>query len=277
VLALLLLSCTADPDSGLDDSATTVATADSAAPTVDTPDSATPTDSAPPTDSGDTALPLGSITGQAFDTQGAPLEDLRVTLCRGTCEYDDTAADGTFSIPFVPPDSYPMSVVDIYGERGLAIPLFLVDVAQGEHVVLPGDVVVPLLQDPAPMPTEPGEVEILPGLFLSFDPDELWLAPWEPADHLQGAEAPSIPAMVPFEGALVTWYLGPFKSQSYADMGLRVENRWGLAPGDTVRAWVCSYSDAEWADGGLLTVDDQGAWLTGGAIRELTTLVLVRQ
>ncbi len=233
-------------------------------------------DSGPTTDA-DSGLARGSITGRVVATDGSPLEGLRVTLCRGTCEYDDTASDGGFHIPLVPPDTYPMSIVELSGERGLAIPLLLVDVVDGEDIVLPSDVVVPVLEPPVPMPEQVGEVEVLEGLFLTVDPEELWLAPWAPEQHLQGATSSLSLPLTPFEEPLGTWYLAPFKSMSYADMGLRIENRWGLAPGEAARAWVCSYDLAEWSDGGVLTVSEDGAWLIGGAIRELTTLVLTRE
>ena len=233
-------------------------------------------DSGTSTDTG-TPVVLGSITGRVLATDGVPLEGLRVTLCRGTCEYDDTDADGDFHIPRVPPDTYPMSIVELSGERGLAVPLLLIDVVEGEDIVLPSEVVVPVLEPPVPMPETIGEVEILDGLFLTVDPEELWLAPWAPEEHLQGAASPVDLPLAPFSEMLATWYLAPFKSISYVDMGLRIENRWGLGPGETARAWVCSYDLAEWSDGGVLTVSEDGAWLTGGALRELTTLVLTRE
>jgi hypothetical protein len=223
----------------------------------------------------DTALQPASVTGRAVGLDGAPIEGLRVTLCRGACQYDDTKADGSFYIPLVRPELYPVHFADFTGELGLAHPLYLVDLPPGEDVVLPEDMIVPSLADPVPLPESPGEVALLPGFYLDLVPEDLWLAPWEPEGHLQAALAPDISALVPFEGAIAVWYLAPFKSLAYSDISLRIANAWDLAPGAQVRAWVCSYDMAEWSDGGLLTVGADGAWLTGGAIRELTTLVLV--
>ncbi len=274
MLLLALLACTGSSDEDPTDSAptTTLDTGDKDT-TVDT-DTDTPTNSDPAEDS---AIPLGIVTGEAVDEDGQPLRDILVTTCRGSCISDNTDDAGWFLLPNVDPDDYPLSFVDLAGQYGVAVPLFMLTVGPGEDVVLPEPVVMPRLQPAVPVPEFPGDVEVLPGVTLTVDPEELWLAPWEPEGVLQGASPPAIPALVPFEQALAVWYLGPFKSISYAPMPLTLDNQWELAPGDTARAWVVSYLDAVWVDAGLMTVSDDGTVLTGAAIEELTTLVLVAE
>jgi len=272
-ILLALFACTGSSVEDPKDSASTVDTGVTNT-TLDTDtDTTSPTDSVPTEDS---AMPLGFVSGEAVDEEGQPLEDILVTTCRGSCISDNTDDQGWFLLPYVEPDDYPLSFFDLAGQYGVAVPLFMLTVGPGEDVVLTEPVVMPRLQPAAPMPEAPGDVEVVPGLTLTVDPDALWLAPWEPEGVLQGASPPAIPALVPFEGALAVWYLGPFKSISYTPMPLTLDNRWELAPGDTARAWVVSYLDAIWVDAGLMTVSDDGTVLTGAAIEELTTLVLVR-
>jgi hypothetical protein len=282
---LALFACSPSMDSGtavIDSGwspggtgATQTGTSDSGGVT-DSADTTDTTDTTEAGDTQDTGEPLGFVSGTVVDEGGAPLEGILVTLCRGACVADNTDEEGWFLLPDIEPENYPFSFVDLAGEHGVGIPLFMLPVAPGEDIVLSEPVVMPKLQPSAVMPESLGDVTVVDGVTLTVDPAELWLAPWEPDNVLQAAVPAEIPALVPYADTLGVWYLAPFKSISYTPMPLTLDNRWGLAPGDTARAWYVSYLDAEWVDAGQMTVSPDGSVLTGAAISELTTLVLAR-
>lgn len=269
ILALTACTGTDPADSG---AATDTSTfTDSPTDTAD-PD----TDSDTDLDTADTGFLPAAVEGRVVDIDGQPLENILVTLCRGSCVSDNTDVGGDYLLLNVKPDNYPISFVDLGGGYGVATPLFMLPVASGEERHLAEPMIMPPLSPRVALPSAPGDVEIVPGVTLTVDPEALWLAPWEPSDVVQGAQAPSVPSLVPFDDALAVWYLAPFKSLSDAPMPLTLDNAWGLAPGETAQAWVVSYFYADWVDAGTMTVSADGATLRGAAIEELTTLVLVR-
>ncbi len=260
VAALWLAACAPSPAPGGSDGSASGAV-----------DSSTPF--TPPTTS--EPVPTGSVEGVVAGPDGAPRAGVTVTLCHGACRFADTGADGAFRFDAVAPDRYALHFTT-FGDGGLADVLVAIDVADGEQRVLEAPVPRAVL-GPAVQVPSPAEVEVVPGLFASVDPAAVDMPPFGPdAVEIAGARPATWPPGLPAGDVLDVVYLAPFDAAATPGLPLRVDNRWGLAPGETVAVWASRYLDDAWVDAGTLTVSTDATELTGGAVPVFSTVVLVR-
>jgi len=228
-------------------------------------------------DSEDTAPPAEDayFAGVVLSPEGAPAEGIYVTLCSGGCLTMLTDAEGTFALEGPFNGDVAVHVQDVSGALGWADVLVITAIAPGEVVTLDTPFAMGALGQVTPMSGRPAaEVEVVDGLWLTVDPAAVSLPFGEEALDLAGAAAPSFPPLLPVDDALAVWYLAPFEARSESPMATRIENRWGLEPGQTLTLYEASKSDLAWLPAGEVTVSEDGGELVGGAVTVLSTLVL---
>ncbi|MFZ5482005.1 MAG: carboxypeptidase-like regulatory domain-containing protein [Myxococcota bacterium] len=240
------------------------------------------TDDPPPTDDTGTSstVPLtASLTGTVMDPDGNPVAGARVNVCRHVCRTITTEADGAYAFEALEAWTATYYVVPEEGS-GYANPMVTLTLADGEARAI--DVVLDPFDTPQGLPRVASEVEVTDGLYLTIGADNLTPPPLE--DLPAEVAAVRVPAEhrldVEVDGAVLdVWYLSPWEATSETGVAVRMDNLWGLAPGDRARAFVVSEPTAyTWLDAGELVVEEDGATLAGDAsLPILTTLALVRE
>jgi len=250
---------------------------DTAAPaadptTQDTAEMTTATD----TPDTDTTPATAMVQGVVVGPDGLPREGVTVTLCHGMCRFADTDASGAFRWDEVAAQTYALHFTT-FSDGGLADVLLAIDVADDEQLTLAEPVPLATLGGATPVSTNT-EVEVAAGVFLTVDPGSVDLPPFGPETLIVAGAVPAAhPPGLPDGEILEVVYVDPFDATAEPGLPLRIENRWGLAPGETVDVWASSYADYAWIDGGTLTVQPDSIELTGGALPVLSTFVLIRR
>lgn len=259
-----LLACSGDPTQP----------DDSAAP-ADTDE----TDTDAPEDDTAEPIPMAALSGTVRDANGAPLEDVRVNVCRMLCKTVNPNANGEWAYGAIEAWTAMFYVTPDEGS-GYAHPMVVLTLAEGEARVL--DVVVDALDAPRPLPATASEVEVTDGVFLTLGADILEPAPLTDLPSEVAAvrvpEAHRLP--IELEGELLdVWYLSPWEATSESGVRVRLANAWGLAPGDRARVWAASEPTTyAWLDAGELVVTEDGLMLEGDtALPILTTIALVKE
>jgi hypothetical protein len=263
---LLLPACT--PSDGTDDTADTVADRD------DSSDSSeTPVDTA---DTGD--LPMNaSVSGTVLDLGGNAVVDARTNVCREACQFDYTDTDGSYAIIGLKPWPATYYIAPPDG-LGLAHPLVPLTLGDAEQRAL--HAVVPPLDPGRPIPTTAAEVEVTDGLYLTLGVDTLTPAAFtELGDEVAAVLVPEGARLpVEIEGSVVAlWYLDPFEATAERGIPVRIDNAWGLPPGQALELHFAHEPyDPGWELAGTLVVSLDGTRLEGDAtIGILTTLALI--
>ena len=247
---------------------------------VDAEDSAAPADTDPPDDDTDTDPgPTASLTGTVTDPDGAPVAGVRVNVCRLVCKTMQTDADGAWAFNSIEAWTA-MFYVTPDEASGYADPMVVLTLVEGEERVL--DVVLDRFDTPRPLPATSEEVEVTDGLFLTVGADILEPAPLTDLPSEVAAvrvpEAHRLPIELVGE-LLDVWYVSPWEATSEAGVGVRLDNMWGMAPGDRARVWAASEPTTyAWLDAGELVVAEDGLTHVGdAALPILTTMALVRE
>lgn len=242
-------------------------------------DDTTTEDSGETEDTGTTGVLLtASLTGTVVGPDGAPLVDVAVNICRLVCLRVSPDDAGRYSYPELEAWTASFYVIpDV--ESGLATAMAPITWADGEDKVI--DVRMVVLDDPLPIPASAEEVEVTEGLWLTLGMDTLeppFGVDLEDVAAVRVPEADRLPIELDGE-VLDVWYIHPWEAESEEGAPVRVANAWGLAPGESVRAWASSLPlEYSWLDAGTLTVTEDGGMLEGdAALPVLTTLVLTRE
>lgn len=228
-----------------------------------------------PTDTGTPNPDLASIEGTLVDADGAPIAEAKVNLCRQICRTDITDAAGRFSL------IGEAGTHSVHVEAGESRPEPLFPLSFEARASLDLDLKVPTLGAAVPLPSEAGEIEVIPG--------ELWLttAAGSPAVPLSPDPVTSVAAArfaaedLPIAGLPGTllggFHLAPYQAKETAGTPVRIANTYGLAAGASVEVFVANYTSYAWVSAGTLTADAEAAYLTGAAkLPEWTTLALVQ-
>lgn len=238
-------------------------------------------DTSPPNDTGSTnTVPLSAnLTGTITDPEGAPVAGARVNVCRVVCKSMVTEVDGAYAFGSIEAWTAMFYVVPEAGSA-FANPMVTLTLADEETRTI--DVVLDPFDSPRPLPDVASEVEVTDGLYLTVGADILEPPPLEDLpSEVAAVRVPEAHRLdVEVEGTLLdVWYLSPWEASSEPGVAVRVDNLWGLAPGERARAFVTSEPTTyAWLDAGELVVADDGATLAGEAsLPLLTTLALVRE
>lgn len=232
-------------------------------------------------DTGDTgtAVPLtGAMSGTVVGPDGQPLFEAAVNICRVVCFRVLTDANGGYSYSELEAWTASFYVIPD-ASSGLATAMAPLSWADGENKVL--DIQMLERGPSQPIPAVATELELADGLWVTLGMDTLVPAfGYDLVDTsaVRVAEADRLPIELDDE-VLDVWYVHPWESEAEAGAALRVANTYGLAPGESVRAWVASLpTEYSWLDAGTLTVSGDGTMLEGeAALPVLTTLVLTRE
>jgi len=114
-----------------------------------------------------------SLTGTVVDPSGAPLAELRMTMCGQFCVFASSDADGVFFFERAPAGAAVLENLFAPGEEEADWSKFfdIVTVPEGEHVVLEVPVVVPQVAGTVLDLTGTQEIELDGGLTIAFDAD----------------------------------------------------------------------------------------------------------
>ncbi|MFZ5480859.1 MAG: hypothetical protein ACOZNI_29130 [Myxococcota bacterium] len=199
--------------------------------------------------------------------------------CRYVCRTITTGADGACAFEALEALAAAYYVVPEEG-TGCGNPMVTLALADGEASAI--DVVLDPFDTPHGLPRVASEVEVTDVLYLTICADNLIQPPLE--DLPAEVAAVRVPAGhrldVEVDGTLLdVWYLSPWEATSETGVAVRMDNLWGLAPGDRARAWVVSEPAAySWLDAGELVDGEDGATLSGDASLPIpTTFALVRE
>jgi len=133
-------------------------------------------------DDDDDSTPAGTATvsGRVVNEQGAPVENLSVSLCGEVCLIETTAADGSFvfegvreGVKVIEPTLVPPGDDLSLAVRTWSRFFDLVDVADGEAVVVPKDFILRQVPETVGPLLGLQELTPLPNLQLRFDADEV--------------------------------------------------------------------------------------------------------
>jgi hypothetical protein len=219
-----------------------------------------------------------SLSGTVTRADGSPVVDARVNVCRAVCKTVQTDDNGAYSFAaleawtasfYVVPDAADAESASLLSA---IVPLTLAD---NEDRALDVTMLTP---DAVSMPETAEEIEVTDGLFLTAGADIVEPAPFTELGDLaavQVAEADSLPIELNVDPVAV-WYLGPFEAESETGVAVRMANQWSIAPAQSCDVYASSGpTEYSWLELGQLTVDEDGAFLTGDAtLPILSTLVL---
>jgi len=224
----------------------------------------------------DTGLAAGGATLSAVihGPDGEPADGLNIILCSGACLQATTDADGRLLFEDFQAGRDFALHIDA-GESGWADLMVVTPIAADENLSLEQAFIMAELGAVTEMTDAPAaELELLDGLWMTIDPSVIILPFLTETLDVAAAEAITFPPLLPVEAPLAVWYLEPYEAHSEVPMPVRIENRWGLEPGDTATLHEASYGDLAWLDAGVVTVSDDGSELVGGAVSHFATLVL---
>ncbi|MCK6527933.1 carboxypeptidase-like regulatory domain-containing protein [Myxococcota bacterium] len=223
----------------------------------------------------------GSLTGVVQDMGGAPLGDLRVTLCLDICLFGQTDGSGGFTFSGLEPGTHKFDAIAPAqdGDTAWSNVLFPVVIGEDEAVVLAAPVFVPEVGAPVPFAAA-GPVSVASGeLVLTLDPATLDFPPGVDSPWVAGARIdpshwpPFAPDGVEVLGA---WALAPYDTEAKGDpIPVRVEDSFGLAADAAVRFWVLSYDDGGLVEAGTGAVTADGAAIETDAGEGLPRLTWV--
>lgn len=264
--ATLLLAC-GDKDEATDDSAVDDTNAEGDADTDADADTDTDTD----TDVQDVA----TMSGTVVDSDGAPLEGMRVNLCKQVCRTVVTDSTGTYEFADFEADPWVHAFDVVDPNQVLMTPLSMVKAAKDENRT---DVTVAMLapDNQVKVPTGTAQETDFCGVHITVSADELTL-PFGTDGEAGGCAAVAEEHWMPWDELpgtpLKVWYLAPFDAVSEDGLSFWVET--DLADG-TYEAYAADYHHTEWSHAGTLTASG-GTLTSDGTLHVLSTLVIVQE
>lgn len=237
-------------------------------------DQLTDTDTNPP--------PVQSLSGVISDMSGSPVEGANVLACTTelckngftdeTGAYSITNLDGLYAFKVKPPKATGLMTAGTRIEMG----------ADEERKV---DVKLYAPEISVSTPATTSEVELAPGLFVTFGADDLEVPAATDAEKAGGTRI-ALEDIPPIDGMVGTpmaaYYLAPWDGANATGLPFRLTDTLGLEDGETADAWVYTYEtyvnmlvDDPWVSAGTLTrVGDE--LVSDGKLTSLSMLVIVK-